>query len=401
MTGVRQVKSGELVALRPGQGDDFGAAVPVRPERPLTDLSEASVDLSNIVPFRRPRAHDEVRDAPQVMLPAGAARAPADPAHERARLWAFALLSVLVHGSLLAFLWREPDPLASIGVQVISVEIVVGADAPAGVAPTPGENEIPAPNARTEPQPADPAQAAVERATEQPQSVPVAKQEAAPDQTSELEQPAAPAPNTDAATKPQPEEKPAVAMVETPQPEIATVKPRAIPPDSMDVTLAPQAKPKPVKTPEPKAAERKVEPKQRVAARPAPAAAPEPARIAAPTKDRASEPARAAAPAHAANNVGLGRSDNDSNYRGLVAAHLARYKQYPADARSRNEGGTAAVAFSLDGGGHVTSVRLARSSGVASIDQEVQAMVRRASPFPPPPNGRPQAFSVPINFSLR
>ena len=38
--------------------------------------------------------------------------------------------------------------------------------------------------------------------------------------------------------------------------------------------------------------------------------------------------------------------------------------------------------FSLDGGGRVTSVRLARGSGLPSIDQEVVAMVRRASPFP-------------------
>jgi len=59
--------------------------------------------------------------------------------------------------------------------------------------------------------------------------------------------------------------------------------------------------------------------------------------------------------------------------------------------------GAASTAVSSGG---VTSVRLARSSGVGSIDQEVQAMVRRASPFPPPPGGRAQTFTVPVNFRL-
>ena len=44
--------------------------------------------------------------------------------------------------------------------------------------------------------------------------------------------------------------------------------------------------------------------------------------------------------------------------------------------------------------------RLARGSGIASIDQEVQTMVRRASPFPAPPSGRAQSFTVPVRFRL-
>jgi len=99
-------------------------------------------------------------------------------------------------------------------------------------------------------------------------------------------------------------------------------------------------------------------------------------------------------------DVGVGRSAADSNYAGLVSAHLRRHQQYPADARSRGEQGTATVSFSLDGGGHVTSARLLRGSGIASIDAEVQAMVRRASPFPAPPSGRGVSFTVPVRFRL-
>ena len=109
----------------------------------------------------------------------------------------------------------------------------------------------------------------------------------------------------------------------------------------------------------------------------------------------------ASLPSAASSGVGRGRSDAETNYRGLVAAHLARHKQFPADARGRGEQGSALVMFSLDGGGAVTSVKLMRGSGIASFDQETQAMVRRASPFPAPPSGRPMMFTVPVRFHLQ
>ena len=287
-------------------------------------------------------------------IPADSARA-GIPASGRIPLFAFAALSLLAHASLLALLWRDPDPLASIGIQAISVEIVVGATDPAGVAPTPAKQENPIVSTETKSEAAEPAQASEQRATEQPQTVPVAKLEAAPAQPSALEATPESLTRTDVTPAPKP---------------------------------APQAE-KPV--------QQKMQQQQRPVARPAPT----PSRIAAPTQERASERTPAAAPAPSASSTGVGRSQTNVNYAGLVASHLARYKQYPADARSRGERGTAAVAFSLDGSGRVTSARLARSSGVASIDQEVVAMVYRASPFPAPPDGRPQAFSVPVNFSLR
>jgi protein TonB len=59
------------------------------------------------------------------------------------------------------------------------------------------------------------------------------------------------------------------------------------------------------------------------------------------------------------------------------------------------------VNFSLDGGGRVTRVSLVRGTGSAILDQEATAMVRRASPFPAPPDGRAQNLTVPVNFSIR
>ena len=59
------------------------------------------------------------------------------------------------------------------------------------------------------------------------------------------------------------------------------------------------------------------------------------------------------------------------------------------------------VSFATDGGGRVTRVSLMRGSGVASLDQEETAMVRRASPFPAPPGGRGMTFTVPVDFRIQ
>jgi len=368
MKRVSSIRAGDPIAL-PRSGA-------VRADAPL-----ASADLRNVIPFERARVG--VRHAPDVAVPADAPRSQvAASARDRQRLLAFAVLSVALHGGVLAAALREPMPLASIGLPVMSIEIVVGATAPAGTAQAPGENDVQA--AAADRQAAEPQRDAEQRATEQPQDVAVAREEKTPEQRAQPE-------------TAQAEPKPAVAMVESPKPEEATAKPKDIPPDTAEIALLPQPEEKP---PAPKD-EHKPEAKPQSRA-PVQNAAPakERRRIDAPTKDHAVKQAKASAPSTAANNVGVGRSESDSNYAGLVSAHLRRHQQYPSDARSRGEQGTATVSFSLDGGGRVTSARLVRGAGVASIDQEVQAMVRRASPFPAPPSGRAVSFTVPVTFRL-
>jgi protein TonB len=99
--------------------------------------------------------------------------------------------------------------------------------------------------------------------------------------------------------------------------------------------------------------------------------------------------------------IGRGASDADASYPGIVAARLARFKQYPREAHARGDQGTATVTFTLDGDGSVTQVILAKKSGFASLDRESLAMVRRAAPFPPTPTGGPMSFTVPVDFKLR
>lgn len=394
---IRKLRSGALIALRPGQArviPDAGAAVRA-PE------SSSVPGLSNVIPFLRPRA-TEVH-APAVVLPTDAARLPRPGlARERVRLIAFVALSLAVHGSVFAYFWREPEPLASIGIEVISAEIVLGATAPAGAEKTKGEEQESRMLA-TDPEQIDPQREAEPKATEQAQNLQVAREETAPEQTTTLERQADERQPDDNAAAPREERaladpKYSLAMVENPNtPEMATATPKEVPPDTAEISLLPQPEQKPV--------ENKPDPKPVQAAPPKPVKdatkAKERRRIEAPTREKTTREAKASSsPSTAASGVGVGRSSNDTNYRGLVSAHLARHKQYPSDARARGDGGTAAVTFTLSGSGGVSAVRLARGSGVASIDQEVQAMVRRAAPFPAPPDGRSVSFTVPVSFRL-
>lgn len=119
-----------------------------------------------------------------------------------------------------------------------------------------------------------------------------------------------------------------------------------------------------------------------------------------PQKKSASKKAAPAQTAQAG-GIGAGQSAALRNYFSQVASHLSRHKRFPPEARAAGNRGVATVSFSIDGGGNVETVSLARSSGFASLDAELQAMVKRASPFPAPPTGQTMTFTVPVNFNLR
>ena len=210
--------------------------MPARAEHPLP-ANDTGADLGNVVPFMRPRGN--AHTAPAVVLPADAARPGAGGlTRERLRLAAFVTASLALHAGLVMALWREPAPLASIGLEVISVEIVLGTTAPAGVAPTQGEQQVIAAAApETEATEVDKAE---EKATAQPQTVEVAREETAPEQKTEqpkAEETKPEEPKDETAAAPQEpaqaEQKPAVAMVETPAPDTATAKPQETPPSPL------------------------------------------------------------------------------------------------------------------------------------------------------------------------
>jgi protein TonB len=109
----------------------------------------------------------------------------------------------------------------------------------------------------------------------------------------------------------------------------------------------------------------------------------------------------AAAPVQA--QLSVSDSTAIPNWKRQVVARLERNKRYPAAARTRNETGTAQLAFSLDRQGKVMATRIVKSSGSAALDAETLELVRRAQPFPPPPAaiaGVQIDLTVPIRFNV-
>lgn len=84
-----------------------------------------------------------------------------------------------------------------------------------------------------------------------------------------------------------------------------------------------------------------------------------------------------------------------------VMAHLEKRKRYPESAQQRREQGVVLVEFTLDGQGNVQTVALKQGSGFRSLDNEVLALLRRASPVPPPPDGEQKRLIAPVQFFPR
>jgi protein TonB len=344
--------------------DLLGTVVPLRAYDPAHPPSPEA-DLSNVIPFARRQRKGAESNTPAVEIAIADRPAPFLLSPERQRQIALLIgASLLVHGAIFAAFNREPEPHASIGMISISAEIVLGSQTEAGRSKTPTETSVDSPSSPTTDQEPDDTQTEKAKKNLTKERVEEPKEE----------------------TKPEKAET-AIAKVE----EAPPVEKPPVPTDQAELTVQTKPAEKPKLTAEEKKPVAKVLKKIHEAMRH--------------SKDDGENKRERSAPSSSAslssNSIGRGRSDLDTNYRGIVAAHLARYKQFPAEARSRGDQGTATVSFSLSGSGGVTSVRLVRGSGVSSIDREATAMVRRASPFPPPPSGRAQSFTVPVNFHLR
>jgi periplasmic protein TonB len=91
-------------------------------------------------------------------------------------------------------------------------------------------------------------------------------------------------------------------------------------------------------------------------------------------------------------------------WQSALAAHLDRFKRYPAAARARGEQGIAKVAFTIDHEGHLLSSQIVQSSGSKLLDQETLDMLARAQPMPKPPGDAPDSalsFIRTARFNIR
>jgi len=343
--------------------DLLGAVVPSRGhDDPASDPTPES-DLSNVIAFApRGRKRSE-KNAPALNVAPDDRPAPQALSTERQRQIALLIGgSLLLHGAIFAAFNRAPEPHASIGVISLTVDIVLGAQSNAGKSQTPSESEI---TSAAAPKTDEPADSKPEIARKSLTKQPVEEPKDAEQEAAKTAAPKAPEPLR-AETPPEPKA----------QAELAAI-------------------PKPVETPTLTPDQKKPDAKEAKQVREAARHTKDDGES---LRDRA---APASTPSNSSNSIGRGRSDLDTNYAGLVAAHLARFKQFPSDAQRRGSQGTATVYFNISGSGSVTSVRLIRGSGISSIDQEATAMVHRASPFPAPPSGRAMAFTRPLIFEIR
>jgi protein TonB len=124
-----------------------------------------------------------------------------------------------------------------------------------------------------------------------------------------------------------------------------------------------------------------------------------------PQRQEARQPAPATtAPVAVPDRVAAVATSPVPTWKGQITGLLERNKRYPAAAQARREQGVVQLAFSLDRKGQVVASRIVASSGSAALDEEAMALVRRASPFPPPPaqlTGEQVNLVVPIRFNLK
>lgn len=198
----------------------------------------------------------------------------------------------------------------------------------------------------------------------------------------------APGPTMQEAAEPHPQEQPVPEVKEelippTPIQEKPVVA--ALPEEKKKEEAKPEARPKP------KPEKSKPVVKKQNNTTPAP-------------KTTAAPQAERRAPAAASAMGAASSAAASASYAQRLVAHLQRFKQYPAEARAAGQQGTARVAFTVTRSGGVSGVRIAGSSGHASLDAETLAMVRRAQPlpsFPPEMTESSKAFVLPMNYSAR
>lgn len=97
-------------------------------------------------------------------------------------------------------------------------------------------------------------------------------------------------------------------------------------------------------------------------------------------------------------------SDAKPTWEGLVLGALNKVKRYPTEASFGRQQGVPYIRFVMNREGKVLSVRLERSSGYRSLDQEAVSLPKRAQPLPKPPEdvkGETIELVVPVEFFMR
>lgn len=87
----------------------------------------------------------------------------------------------------------------------------------------------------------------------------------------------------------------------------------------------------------------------------------------------------------------------------MVATRLARAKRYPERALIRRKTGEGSIRLEISADGSVSQMTILHSTNTPILDDELLAMVKRASPFPAFPKDLRKdrvAFIIPVAFRL-
>lgn len=282
------------------------------------------------------------------------------------RWTAAAAIVVAVHaGAVWAALnWKSEEAAPGDPPPAVMIEL-----APLAVAPEAPPQEVAPGPQMTEAQP-DPTPPPPEKTVEDVKSDPTPS--ATPTESPPPDLPSPPAP------------KPEVKVPDLPKEERA------------DAVLAPPLPP-PLPSPIPQVEKKPSPPKKQDMERKKPAH-PDKQKVKHTTAPPTSEAQRANVAAAPSAGASSAPSVSPASWKGELMAHLNRYKRYPPGAGA----GTASVAFTINRSGEVLSARLIGSSGDSALDEEVVALVRRASPVPAPPpdfGSGSITLTVPIRFS--
>lgn len=187
---------------------------------------------------------------------------------------------------------------------------------------------------------------------------------------------------------PEPVESPVIEPQPIPEPPKPKVQPKIEP------KIIPTPKPAPLETYEP----------QTVSPEPVDEPSSPPVMSVAPTTE--STPVFTAPPPPPPEPVGPSQIDIDAARRGYadrLARAIAQHKQYPRIAQMRGWQGETIIDLRLDGKGSVLATRIERSSGFEALDKQALEMVRKAAPFPAPPEILKSSMfniQVPVSFKL-
>ncbi|WP_185983364.1 energy transducer TonB [Aureimonas mangrovi] len=217
-------------------------------------------------------------------------------------------------------------------------------------------------------------------------------------------EPPAPEPEPEPVVEPLPEPEPEPVVEPEPEPELVEPEPEPEEPEP-EVAELPEPQPEaeavlnvPMPTARPNPPPRRVreEPRReeprRQARREEPQRA-EPQR----RQQRQAPPPSAASQGQSQRQASQGARSNSvspARWQSQVQARLNRAKRTPRGAGR----GTVSVSFTISASGSAGGVRIARSSGNATLDQAAVQLVQRASPFPAPPSGGSVSLTVPIRY---